>query len=68
MNLPSVASPCVNVCLLDENTGLCAGCGRTLDEIARWSGMTDLEKAGVIARLPARFRGVPTGPETPLDS
>ena len=29
-----VQSPCVNVCRMDEHTGLCAGCLRTLDEIA----------------------------------
>lgn len=53
---PNVASPCVNVCLMDESTGLCAGCARTLDEIAAWSEMNDHEKAHVLARLPERIR------------
>jgi predicted Fe-S protein YdhL (DUF1289 family) len=34
-------TPCVNVCLLDAGTGLCIGCGRIIDEIARWSTMSD---------------------------
>lgn len=34
--------------------GLCTGCLRTLDEIARWSAMSDAERRAVIAALPAR--------------
>lgn len=49
-----IASPCVNVCVMDEASGLCRGCYRTLDEIARWSVMGDGEKRVVIALLEAR--------------
>ncbi len=34
--------------------GVCVGCGRTLDEIARWSEMTDAERDAVMAELPRR--------------
>ena len=37
MNQPvegSVPSPCINVCKMNERSGLCEGCLRTLDEIA----------------------------------
>lgn len=45
-----VPSPCIKVCKLnDEQT--CIGCGRTIDEIARWSRMTDREQIRVWARL-----------------
>jgi predicted Fe-S protein YdhL (DUF1289 family) len=44
------------VCTIDQATGLCAGCGRTLDEIAGWSTMTDEDKRAVLAALPARAR------------
>lgn len=37
----NVPSPCVNVCRIDERSGLCAGCLRTLDEIAVWSMLDD---------------------------
>lgn len=30
---------------------VCAGCGRTLDEIARWRTMSTTEKLAVLARL-----------------
>jgi predicted Fe-S protein YdhL (DUF1289 family) len=51
-----VPSPCVNVCRMDEATGLCAGCFRTLGEVAGWSGYTREEKLAVRARAEARKR------------
>jgi predicted Fe-S protein YdhL (DUF1289 family) len=49
-----IVSPCVNVCAIDPNTDLCSGCGRTLDEIARWASMSDSERAAVMRELPDR--------------
>jgi predicted Fe-S protein YdhL (DUF1289 family) len=51
-----VASPCISVCAIDPRTGLCAGCFRTLDEIAGWIAFTNDEKRAVLAALPARRR------------
>lgn len=51
---PTVASPCVNVCRMDEATGVCEGCLRTLDEIACWSLLDDAEKQAVCEQLPQR--------------
>lgn len=51
-----VPSPCVNVCRMNDATGLCEGCLRTIDEIACWSGYTREEKLAVRARLDARRR------------
>ena len=75
MNFPvsaPVPSPCISVCRMDEPTGWCAGCLRTLDEIAFWSQLDDEDKRAVLALLPARrveFRRVlavraqaPSGP------
>ena len=53
-----VPSPCVNVCRMNDTTGLCEGCFRTLDEIACWSGYTREEKLAVRAKLDARKRPV----------
>lgn len=36
----AVLSPCVGICSIDDE-GLCAGCHRTGDEIARWTLMND---------------------------
>lgn len=50
-----IESPCVNVCTLDARTELCLGCGRTIDEIARWSVMTSADRARIMRELPARL-------------
>ena len=49
-----VPSPCINVCRMNPDTGLCEGCFRTLDEIAAWSAMVNVEKRAVLVQLPAR--------------
>ena len=51
-----VPSPCVSVCVLDPaGTSVCVGCGRTLDEVAAWSEMSNAERRDVVARCPARL-------------
>ena len=47
-------SPCIKICVLDEEDRYCLGCKRTLGEIARWGEMDDAERAAVLAQLPAR--------------
>ncbi|MBI3705104.1 MAG: DUF1289 domain-containing protein [Rhizobiales bacterium] len=55
-----IESPCVKVCTIDARCGLCLGCGRSIDEIARWSAMSAAERARVMRELPARNRGAAT--------
>jgi hypothetical protein len=50
-----IDTPCVKICTLDARSGLCLGCGRTVDEIARWIEMSEAERDRVIAELPWRF-------------
>lgn len=49
-----IPSPCVDVCRMNPATGWCEGCLRTIDEIAGWSTMTDLQKRAVWKLLPQR--------------
>ncbi len=49
-----VASPCISVCVIDPGTGLCAGCLRTLDEIAAWRVLDDDARGAIVAALPGR--------------
>jgi predicted Fe-S protein YdhL (DUF1289 family) len=49
-----IDSPCVNVCQMDESSGWCRGCLRTIDEIAFWSVLDDEDKRAVLAELPQR--------------
>lgn len=53
-----IESPCNNVCRMDERLGLCEGCQRTLDEIARWSQMSDAEKRQVLVALAGRRKKI----------
>jgi predicted Fe-S protein YdhL (DUF1289 family) len=39
---------------MDAGSGLCIGCGRTLDEIAGWADMGAEERRAIMAVLPAR--------------
>ena len=43
MKTPEVASPCIQVCQLDQQQ-VCTGCGRTLGEIGEWSVATAVRK------------------------
>lgn len=51
-----VPSPCNSICRIDEATGWCLGCARTLPEIAAWAGLDDVSKRQVWALLPERQR------------
>lgn len=48
-------TPCIGVCEMDTQRGLCLGCGRTLVEIARWAGFTPAERSRILAEIPTRF-------------
>lgn len=50
----AVASPCINVCRMSGETGLCEGCFRTVDEIAAWSGAADGERIAILAAVERR--------------
>lgn len=51
-------TPCVNICLLDQETGTCIGCGRTIAEIAQWAAMSDAERRAIMAALPVRMKSL----------
>lgn len=53
--LQPIKTPCVKVCVVDGQSGFCLGCGRTLNEIARWARLTDAERDAVIDALPPRI-------------
>jgi predicted Fe-S protein YdhL (DUF1289 family) len=50
-------SPCIGVCTIAPASGLCRGCLRTIDEIARWRDMDKPERARVLAACDARRAG-----------
>lgn len=50
-NVPSL---CINQCVMDEETGLCLGCSRTIEEITFWSGYSNQEKKDVLELIAER--------------
>jgi predicted Fe-S protein YdhL (DUF1289 family) len=50
-----VPSPCISVCRMTDDTQVCEGCWRTLDEIGGWGQATDARKRLVWARIAERI-------------
>jgi predicted Fe-S protein YdhL (DUF1289 family) len=51
-----ISSPCVDVCIVDGQSSLCIGCGRTLAEIASWGGLSEAERRKIMEMLPIRLQ------------
>jgi predicted Fe-S protein YdhL (DUF1289 family) len=49
-----VESPCIDVCAMDEATGLCQGCYRSIEEIAAWATASDETKRLILAAVAQR--------------
>ena len=47
-------SPCIDICQMDSESGLCVGCGRTIEEIANWSNYTNEKKKDILKQLKSR--------------
>ena len=52
--MAAIATPCVKVCVIDGESGLCLGCFRTLAEVAAWERLTDAERSAIMAGLAGR--------------
>lgn len=49
-------TPCVNICVIHPEAGICAGCYRTRDEIAAWGGLTNDQRRAIMDGLADRAR------------
>lgn len=60
MSIPApkaILTPCIGICRLGSD-GLCEGCLRTSDEIARWMYLSDAERMRLMhEELPKRGAG-----------
>jgi len=50
----AVESPCVKLCVVHPQAGICMGCHRTIEEIAAWGSLTPEARRSVMAELPGR--------------
>ncbi len=49
-----IDSPCIQICVIHPKVGICAGCYRSLQEIADWSTMTPDLRRALMTELPER--------------
>ncbi len=61
MVVAPIESPCNNVCVIHPVAKLCLGCGRSLDEIARWIDLDAAERRRIMALLPSRLQTLSAG-------
>ncbi len=47
-------SPCTSICRIEQATGWCEGCKRTLKEIADWPMLRASEKRKILTALISR--------------
>ena len=55
-----VDTPCVRICLLHREAGLCIGCYRNAAEIAAWGSLSREARLALMATLPDRASLVAT--------
>jgi len=46
-----VKSPCINICTIDKDSGLCIGCHRNEYEIFNWIYFSDEEKKVILSKI-----------------
>ena len=49
-----IQSPCVKICVIHPLERICTGCYRTIEEIASWSSITDIDRKSIMLELPER--------------
>jgi uncharacterized protein len=49
-----IKTPCIKVCVVDGESGLCMGCYRKLNEVATWGRLSDAEREAIMTTLPDR--------------
>ena len=53
-----IESPCKDICIIDKDSWLCIGCGRTDKKIANWHGLTDEQKIIILEKLNKRIEQI----------
>ena len=51
-----VKSPCINICKIDNDSGLCIGCCRYEHEVFNWIHFSDAEKKLILSKIKDRVK------------
>ena len=49
-----IKTPCIKLCVVDGESGLCMGCYRKLSEVAAWGRFSDAEREAIMLTLSER--------------
>jgi predicted Fe-S protein YdhL (DUF1289 family) len=60
-----IETPCEKICVVDQPSGLCRGCGRSLAEIECWTRYSAGERARIMDKLPARLEAMSAASVSP---
>lgn len=55
-------SPCISHCVMAQDSGLCAGCQRTIDEIVAWGGASEADRRSIWQAILLRRRDAAESP------
>lgn len=53
LNMKDIKSPCIGVCKYNQNF-VCVGCKRSIEEIKKWSSITNSEKEKILKKIKTR--------------
>lgn len=54
-NIEDIVSPCIGVCAMNDATGFCHGCYRSIEEIREWWNMSDEAREQTMGALDQRM-------------
>jgi uncharacterized protein len=61
----TIETPCIKVCVLDRESRICLGCGRTVGEIGSWVSLSDQDRRRIMQELPERLTRLKTAGAEP---
>lgn len=50
----TTGTPCIRICKISPEHGLCEGCWRSIDEVEQWDELTDEQKERVMIAIDIR--------------
>lgn len=61
-HVPNIQSPCNLICVIDQKSGHCFGCGRTGAEITEWINYSSKERSNIMDTLDERLAKIERKP------